>query len=132
MMDCYLPRHERLPNDVKLLANENFPLQSVFYLKDKDFDIRAIGIDNPSVKDETVITFATDEDRTIITFDRDYGELIFRNNYKPPCGVIYLRLDQYSPTKPGEIIELMLLDNSIDFRNALTVVDKNGIRQRKY
>jgi predicted nuclease of predicted toxin-antitoxin system len=117
---------------VKLLANENFPLQSVFYLRDKGFDIRAIGIDNLSVKYETVITFATDEDRTIITFDRDYGELIFRNNYKPPCGVIYLRLDQYSPDKPGEIIELMLLDNSIDFKNALTVVDKNGIRQRKY
>jgi predicted nuclease of predicted toxin-antitoxin system len=116
----------------KLLANENIPLQSVEYLRAKGFDIRAIGVDNPSVKDEVVIAFATAEDRTIITFDRDYGELIFRNNYKPPCGVIYLRLDQYAPHEPGEIIEAMLLDNAFDCKHALTVIDKNGIRQRKY
>ena len=117
---------------LKLLANENFPLQSVKYLQGKGFDVRAIGLDNPSVRDEVVIAFATAEERTIITFDRDYGELIFRNNYKPPCGVIYLRLDQYSPVEPGEIVEMLLGDKFLNFNNALTVVDKNGIRQRKY
>jgi predicted nuclease of predicted toxin-antitoxin system len=42
---------------------------------------------------------------TLLTFDRDYGELIFRYQYKPEKGVIYLRLDKYQPQEPGLIIE---------------------------
>lgn len=76
------------------------------------------------------IAFA--EERTILTFDSDYGELIFRYNYKPEKGVIYLRLDEYDPIEPGLIIEEIITNNQIDFTRALTVVDKNGIRQRKY
>jgi predicted nuclease of predicted toxin-antitoxin system len=117
---------------MKLLANENFPLASVHYLRDKGYDITAIGEDNPSVKDNVVMTIAIEEERTILTFDRDYGELIFRHNYKPPCGVIYLRIFEYSPSEPGILIERLISEGEIDFNNALTVVDSNGIRQRKY
>ncbi len=78
------------------------------------------------------MAIAIAEERTILTFDSDYGELIFRYNYKPEKGVIYLRLDEYDPIEPGLIIEEIITNNQIDFTRALTVVDKNGIRQRKY
>jgi len=117
---------------MKLLANENFPLTSVNYLKSKNFDVKPIGVENPSIKDREVIDIAIQEQRTILTFDRDYGELIFKHNYKPEKGVIYLRLDEFEPDEPGKLIEELINKNEIDFTNALTVVDKNGIRQRKY
>ena len=117
---------------MKLLANENFPLKSVTYLQEKGFDIKAIGIDNPSIKDSEVMDIAIQEQRLILTFDRDYGELIFKHNYRPEKGVIYLRLDEYLPDEPGQLIENLLANNNFDFENALTVVDRNGIRQRKY
>ena len=72
---------------MKLLANENFPLKSILYLRSKGFDISSIGTDNPSIQDHEVMTIAIEEDRTILTFDRDYGELIFKQNYKPQKGV---------------------------------------------
>jgi len=75
---------------------------------------------------------AINEERTILTFDRDYGELIFKHNYKPKKGVIYLRSDQYRPEEPGKIIKQLLAKNEYDLNNALTVLDRNGIRQRKY
>ena len=78
------------------------------------------------------MAIAIAEERTILTFDSDYGELIFRYNYKPEKGVIYLRLDEYDPIEPGLIIEEIITNNQIDFTRALTVVDKNRIRQRKY
>jgi predicted nuclease of predicted toxin-antitoxin system len=74
---------------------------------------------------------AISQGRTILTFDRDYGELIFRLNYKPEKGVVYLRLDNYSPTDPGILIE-KLLESGLDLFRALTVIDENGIRQRMY
>ena len=117
---------------MKLLANENFPLMSVLYLRSKGFDVRAIGLDNPSIQDHTVMDIATAENRTILTFDRDYGELIFKYNYRPPKGVIYLRLKGYEPDEPGRIIESLLNNGDLNFDYFLTVVDKDAIRQRKY
>jgi predicted nuclease of predicted toxin-antitoxin system len=76
---------------MKLLANENFPLASINYLKVKGFDISSIGLENPSIKDSAVMEIAIKEGRTILTFDRDYGELIFKYNYKPEMGVMFLR-----------------------------------------
>jgi len=117
---------------MKLLANENFPYKSIYYLKEKGYDILSIGMDNPTIKDSEIMTIAINEERTILTFDRDYKELIFRHNYKPEKGVIYLRLDKYEPEEPGLIIEEIITNKEIDLTNALTVVDKNGLRQRKY
>ncbi len=44
---------------------------------------------------------ASVEERIIFTFDRDYGELTYKYNYKPQQGVIYLRLEKYSPEEPA-------------------------------
>jgi len=117
---------------MKLLANENFPYASIYYLREKGYDVLSIGIDNPSIMDSEIMNIAINEDRTILTFDRDYGELIFRHIYKPDKGVIYLRIDEYKPHEPGLIVEGILTDINIDLNRALTVIDKSGIRQRKY
>lgn len=86
---------------LKFLANENFPLKSIEFLKSKNFDIISIGLDSPSIKDTEVMSIAIKEERTILTFDRDYGELIFKHNYKPAKGVVYLRINNYIPDRPG-------------------------------
>lgn len=92
---------------MKLLANENFPIKSIQYLRSKGFDITSIGADNPSIQDYAVMTIAIQEGRTILTFDRDYGELIFKHNYKPPKGVIYLfKAGKRDPAK--EVLETSL------------------------
>jgi predicted nuclease of predicted toxin-antitoxin system len=117
---------------MKLLANENFPLTSILYLRSKGFDINSIGIDNPSIRDKQVMSIATKEERIILTFDRDYGELIFKYNYKPKKGVIYLRLDKYRADEPGKKIEELITKKEFQFDNALTVLDNKGVRQRKY
>lgn len=75
---------------------------------------------------------AIKEKRTILTFDRDYGELIFKHNFKPEKGVIYLRLDEYEADEPGKLIVELKNKGEYDFDNALTVLDRNGIRQRRY
>ncbi|MFN2423849.1 MAG: DUF5615 family PIN-like protein [Cryomorphaceae bacterium] len=89
-------------------------------------------MDHPGIRDEEVMTIAIEEKRTILTFDRDYGELIFKKEYKPEQGVIYLRLNKFKADQPGKIIERMVLEQSLDFTRALTVVEITGIRQRKY
>lgn len=68
----------------------------------------------------------------IITFDRDYSELIFKFGFKPQCGVIYLRFDEFTPVFHGLIIHKIIENKELNLENKLTVVDARGIRQRKY
>ncbi len=117
---------------MKLLANENFPIASVRLLRELGFDIIAIGEDNRGITDQSVMDLAESEQRTILTFDRDYGELIYKHNYKPEKGVIYLRLDHYSPEEPGIMINQLLSVEKIETARFLTVFDGKVIRQRRY
>lgn len=117
---------------MKLLANENFPLKSVRFLKSKGFDIIGIGVDFSGYSDDEVMNLAIREKRTILTFDRDYGELIFKHNYRPEKGVIYLRLEKYDPDEPGKIIQKLLVKEKIITKNTLTVFNGTSIRQKKY
>ena len=82
---------------MKFLANENVPLASITYLVSHGYNIKAIGVDNPSIADDQVMKIAIDENRTIITFDSDYGELIFKHGYLPPAGVIFIRTQPSNP-----------------------------------
>lgn len=116
----------------RLLANENFPKTSTVHLRENGYDILAIGTDYPGVSDIEMLNIAIEENRTILTFDRDYGELIFKNNIKPTFGIIYLRLKQYSPIFPGELILDLLEREDFQIINTFTVIDENGIRQRVY
>ena len=115
---------------MKFLANENFPHASVLLLRNSGYDITSIGENNPSIDDFEVMQIAINESRTIITFDRDYGELIFKHGYRPLSGVIYLRYSEYSPTDPAQFL-IHFLNRQIPFEGLFTVLDNSGIRQRK-
>ncbi|HEV2830859.1 MAG TPA: DUF5615 family PIN-like protein, partial [Hanamia sp.] len=58
-------------------------------LRSLGYNITSIGEDNPSISDRAVMEIAESEQRIILTFDRDYGELIYKYNYKPSQGVVY-------------------------------------------
>jgi len=117
---------------MKLLANENFPTGSVSMLRSLGYDVSSIGEDNPSISDESVMQFAISEKRTIVTFDRDYGELIFKQGYRPPEGVIYLRIEPLYPDYPAEIVHRLIQSQNYRLMGALTVVDENKVRQKRY
>ncbi len=117
---------------IKILANENFPIASVKYLENEGFDIMYIGYEHAGITDKEVMDLAIADDRLIVTFDRDYGELIFKYEQKPPAGVIYLRIFDFSPDYPGEFLKNILNSENLIFREMFTVIDERGIRQKKY
>ncbi len=115
----------------KFLANENIPLATIFRLRKEGFDISSISLDAPSITDSEVMRIAADENRTIITFDRDYGELIYKYGFRPPAGVIYLRMQNYQPEEPAELLLKLLNDQNLEFAGLFTVADEKSVRQRK-
>ncbi len=116
---------------MRFLANENFPGPSIKFLRKKNLDIISIAEDSPGLPDDQVMEIAIREERIILTHDSDYGELIFKNGYKPKEGVVYFRIFDFKAEDPAKIL-LQLIERNLDFNNRLTVVDLQSIRQRIY
>lgn len=115
---------------MKFLANENFPLASVKKLRAEGFEVAAVIEDSPGAQDQQVLAQANDESRIVLTFDRDYGELIYRYKLPVPAGIIYLRFDPLTPQEPADYVLRVLAAQNIDLTDKFTVVRRDRIRQR--
>lgn len=62
---------------MRFLADENFPLKSVYLLRQAGHDVAAIIEDSPGAKDRDILIRTGNERRVLLTFDRDYERLIF-------------------------------------------------------
>jgi predicted nuclease of predicted toxin-antitoxin system len=110
------------------LANENFPRQSVLLLRLADLRVDSIVEMSPGISDDVVMSNAARNNLIILTFDRDYGELIFKYRQSCPAGIVYFRTGLEQPESPARL--LLLLMKNITFEGFFSVIDINGIRQR--
>ena len=114
---------------MRFLADENFPLPSVFELRKDNHDVAAVIQDSPGVSDRSILARAVREGRVVLTFDRDFGELVFRLKLAPPPGIVYFRFEPTSPTEPAEYL-LGLLQEGLLLEKKFTVLDVRQVRQR--
>jgi predicted nuclease of predicted toxin-antitoxin system len=117
-----------------LVANENVPAGTVKALRAAGFDVLAIGESHRAVSDRAVIAIARDADRWLVTFDRDYGELIFKRGEAPPVGILFLRQRPRRPPVFAEWIRAALEpdEQRARLRGHLAVLDGRSIRLRRF
>ena len=111
------------------LLNENFPLPSVVTLRAAGWDVLAVAEGAPSAADPDVMALARTEGRWIATFDRDYGELVFRRNLAPPPLILLLRVPSYRPDEPAEWIEALHASGQL-FPGNFHIFDGRTVRRR--
>lgn len=115
---------------MRFLADENFPLRSVALLREAGHDVLAVSERLPGVPDQTVLERAVAERQILLTFDRDYGELIFGKSLPVPPGVVYLRLVPRTPLEAGEVVLALCAAGGLELDERYTVVDPPRVRQR--
>lgn len=113
----------------RLLANENFPQPSVAVLRERGYDVFAVSEASKGLSDRDVLALACRDGRWILTFDRDYGDLIYRRGLPTPPAVIYLRLASYRPEDPGWVIAELLTQAGL-LAGHFVVVEEHGLRKR--
>jgi len=110
----------------KLLADENIPRKTVQSLTQKGIDIISVTDTSPGMSDRSVLELGNNEDRVIVTFDKDFGELIFRQRLDTK-GLILLRITPVSPEQIAEKIE-QTLTRQTTIKNTVIVVREDRIR----
>ena len=95
-------------------------------LRKEGLDIVSVSETSPGLSDRAVIEHANRENRIIVTFDKDFGELVFRERQKVK-GLMLLRI---APISSEHIVERILhaLSQVTPLENRVVTVREDRIR----
>lgn len=112
---------------MNILANENFPQDAVIALRERGHDVSWVRTEAPGSSDEQVLARAQAEERILVTFDKDFGELAFRVRLPASSGVILFRISSPSSAHIARIA-VAVLESRADWVGHFSVVEDNRIR----
>jgi hypothetical protein len=114
---------------MRILADENFPRPAVAALRKAGWDVFSIMEECPGVSDDDVANLCEEQQRILLTFDKDFGELIFRRGLAVGSGVVLFRIAPGYPEEAAEVA-LALVESQLDLRGSFCVVTRDRIRVR--
>lgn len=114
---------------MRLLADENFPHDAVAALRTRGHDVLWIRSDAPGSTDDVILARARAEQRVLVTFDKDFGELAFRARLPATCGIILFRIAARSPSYVVHLT-VSALESRADWVGHFAVVEEHRIRLR--
>lgn len=115
---------------MKFLADESVDRQVVDQLRLDGHEVWYVAEKEPGISDDTVLDRANQEMAVLLTADKDFGELVFRQK-RIAMGVILLRLAGLSPGQKAGIVSVAIHRHLQELENAFTVVVPGAIRIRR-
>lgn len=115
---------------MRLLADENFPYDAVMALRADHHDVVWIRTEAPGSRDADILARARSEDRILVTFDKDFGELAFRSKLPASCGIILFRISARSSSFVAHLAATAVASRG-DWGGHFAVVEDSRIRMRR-
>ncbi|HMC16217.1 MAG TPA: DUF5615 family PIN-like protein [Albitalea sp.] len=112
-----------------ILLDENFPLDVARGLAATGHDVLSVALVAPGISDRAVLALARSTGRWLLTFDADFGDLIFHQGEPPPPALLYFRLH---PIIVAEVLE-RALRSLVDVQDdCFAVVTRDSVRMRRF
>lgn len=115
---------------MKILADENVEREFIEALRKADFDVLSVRESYTGAADDEILQIAVDEQAVIMTYDTDFGELVFRFDL-PSHGVILLRVHGLSLAEKTQLMIRVIREHGAEIENAFTVISENSVRIRR-
>jgi len=114
-----------------LLANENIPWPSIAMLRLHGLDVLAVAEAHRGASDVDVLRLACEQQRWLLTYDRDYGALVFERGLSPPPAILLFRQEPLPATRAAELV-LPLLATPHDIEGFFVVIGEHTLRRRSF
>ena len=114
---------------MRLLADENIPGEAVAALRAAGHDVAWVRVDQPGSAGRDVLARAQEEARILLTFDKDFGELAWRERLPAASGVVLFRFPMPPPTDVGRVI-VDIVNARADWAGHFSVIEIDRIRMR--
>jgi predicted nuclease of predicted toxin-antitoxin system len=113
---------------LKLLANENIPRLLVARLRELGHDVRWMLEEQRGIDDPLVLAQSIQQGRVLLTNDKDFGHLVFRQGKDASCGIILIRLISRSQTELTELVVPVLERLESSWPGQFAVISEKKIR----
>jgi predicted nuclease of predicted toxin-antitoxin system len=114
---------------MRFLANENIPGTAVSALAAAGHDIVWVRNVAPGTSDSDVLAWATRQERVLLTFDKDFGELARASDLPVTCGVVLFRTPMAPPNVVGERMAALIAARN-DWAGHFSVIEPGRVRMR--
>jgi len=114
---------------MRFLANENFPGAAVIALQAAGHDVVWVRRASPGATDADVLAWAAVEERVLLTFDKDFGELARGSGLPAACGVVLLRLPMPKADEVGRRLAKLIVARD-DWAGHFSVIESGRVRMR--
>lgn len=114
---------------MKLILNENMPMTAVVELRARGHDVVAVKETLRGSSDTVILAQAQLEQRLVVSQDKDFGELAFRQRLPADCGIILFRLSGNSPEADVQRI-VSVIESRSDWEGQFAVATDDRIRLR--
>ena len=115
---------------MKCVADENVDFPIVSALRDSGHDVWYVAEEAVGILDEEVPRKAAIEDALLLTGDKDFGDLVFRQG-KATAGVLLLRLSGLPAHEKARIVTHALREHEDELQGAFTVLTHSALRIRR-
>ena len=112
---------------MRILANENFPGDAIMALRQRGHDVVWVRTDAPGSRDIEILARAQREERIVVTFDKDFGELAFRSGLPASSGIVLFRISTPSSAYVARAA-VAALESRADWAGHFAVVEDQRIR----
>lgn len=114
---------------MNFIADENVDSEIVERLRKDGHQVWYVAELEPGIPDDAVLELANKGKALLLTADKDFGELIYRQN-RISQGVMLIRLAGLSAENKATTISLAVNKHSSELSHAFTVVSSRAIRIR--
>ena len=115
---------------MNFLADEGVDRQIVDRLRQDGYLVRYVAEVDPGISDDAVLDMANREGCLLLTADKDFGELVFRQR-RLTGGVLLVRLAGLSPTRKAEIVASAVSKHVTELPQSFAVVASGAVRIRR-
>ena len=109
------------------LADESCDFAIVRALRTAGYDVKAVRDVSRGAPDDEVIKLAVKESRTLLTEDKDFGQLVYASTAKSP-GVILVRFPAHVRQNIAKMVVEFVGNNSSKIKRHFIVIQPGRIR----
>jgi len=115
---------------MKCLADEGVDRMIVDKLREAGHEVLYIAEMDPGISDQVVLEKAQESGVLLVTCDKDFGELVFRQGLYAK-GVVLLRLAGLSQSLKAEIVVNVFAQHGSEMEQSFSVISPGMVRIRR-
>ena len=115
---------------MNFFADESLDRQIITRLRQDGHVVLDVTEMDPGISDDKVLSMANESKAILLTADRDFGDLVFRQG-RITEGVVLIRFAGLPSTKKAELVSAIINQHAKELQQAFSVITPGSFRIRK-